>query len=195
MSAFRTHTIERLLGSVEAIDGLRRDLDPILDLCQKIRTTIEAGGTLFTCGNGGSAAEALHLAEEMTGKYRCTRAPLAAACLNADPTALTCIANDFGFEEVFARLLHAQARKGDALLVFSTSGQSPNVVRAMQVARDMGLTTLGLLGRDGGRCLRYADVAVIPPSQDTAHIQEAHQVVLHLILEALEFDAHQQRQG
>ena len=110
---------------------------------------------MFTCGNGGSAAEALHLAEELTGRYKINRAALRAISLCADPTALTCIANDFGFEQVFARQLEALGRAGDLLVVFSTSGKSPNLLRVLEVAKRLNISTLGLLGRDGGPALAH----------------------------------------
>jgi len=151
-----------------------------------VRDTLVAGGTLFTCGNGGSAAEALHLAEELTGRYRSNRRPLRSVCLCADPTALTCIANDFGFEQVFARPLAALGQHGDALLVFSTSGRSPNLLSALATARERGMRTIGLLGGDGGPCLPLCDVAITVRGVDGAAVQEAHQIVMHAICEALE---------
>jgi D-sedoheptulose 7-phosphate isomerase len=151
-----------------------------------ISAALGAGGKILTCGNGGSAAEALHLAEEMMGRYRDDRPPLAALCLNADPTALTCIANDFGFDAVFARQVVGLGRSGDVLVVFSTSGASPNVRLALEAAGGLGITTIGLLGKGGGACLPLCDVPIVVESRDTAHIQESHQVVMHLLLEAVE---------
>lgn len=147
---------------------------------------VEHGGLLATCGNGGSAAEALHLAEELTGRYRSTRAPRRAVCLAADGPALTCIANDFGFEHVFSRQAEALLRPGDALVAFSTSGRSRNIVLALETARSRGAVTIGLLGGDGGTCAALCDEAIIVPWRDSAFVQEAHQVLLHLICERLE---------
>jgi D-sedoheptulose 7-phosphate isomerase len=141
---------------------------------------------LYTAGNGGSAAQAMHLAEELVGRYRGDRPPRRAVCLNADPTTLTCIANDFGYEQIFARPGRALLTPGDALLVLSTSGNSVNLVRALETARDIGVTTLGLLGADGGACRALCDHAVLIPASDSAHIQEAHLVVVHLICEGVE---------
>jgi D-sedoheptulose 7-phosphate isomerase len=154
-----------------------------------IRASLDGGGALLTCGNGGSAAEALHLSEELTGKYRLARAPRRAICLCADPTALTCIANDFGYDAVFARQVEALARPGDCLAALTTSGNSPNVLAALEVARGMGVTTIGLLGRGGGRAAGLCDHTLVVASEDTAHIQEAHQVIVHLVLEAFEPEA------
>lgn len=176
----------RIEGSVRAVSGLIA-LAPQVERCARaVADALARGGQVLTCGNGGSAAEAMHLSEELVGKYRAVRRALPAICLNADPTALTCIANDFGYEEVFARQVEAFGRKGDVLVAFSTSGASPNVLRALARAQEMGLTTVGLLGKGGGAALEGCDCAVVVPSQDTAHIQEAHQVVVHLILEAVE---------
>jgi D-sedoheptulose 7-phosphate isomerase len=170
-------------AAVHALETLSPD---VLSCVDAARSALEAGGTLFTCGNGGSAAEALHLSEELTGRYRSNRRPLRSVCLCADPTALTCIANDFGFEQVFARPLSALGRKGDALLVFTTSGRSANLVAALKVARGGGLRTIGLLGGDGGPCLALCDVSVTVTGVDGAAVQEAHQVVMHAICESLE---------
>lgn len=170
-------------AAVRALEALSPD---VLAAVGAVRSTLEVGGTLFTCGNGGSAAEALHLSEELTGRYRSNRKSLRSVCLCADPTALTCIANDFGFEQVFARPLSALGRQGDALLVFSTSGRSPNLVAALKVAREGGIRTIGLLGGDGGACLPLCDVSVTVTGVDGAAVQEAHQMVMHAICEALE---------
>jgi len=176
----------RLKAASDTNAAQAEQVDDILAIGRAVRDRLDKGGAVFTCGNGGSAAEALHLAEELIGKYRAARPPRRAVCLNADPTALTCIANDFGFDEVFARQVEGLARDGDALIVFSTSGASPNIVKALRKARDGGVLTIGLLGRDGGACLPLSDLSLVVRSQETAHIQEAHQVVLHLILEAVE---------
>ncbi len=177
---------DRIAGSVAVIEGLRGHAQRIAEIATAVATSLESGGTLYTAGNGGSAAHALHLAEELTGRYRADRAPLAAVCLAADAAALTCIANDFGFEEVFARQCTALLKKRDALLVLSTSGDSPNVVRALEVARDRRVATIGLLGRSGGCAAALCDHCLVVDSTEAAHIQEAHQVVVHLICEIVE---------
>lgn len=179
----------RLRGSLDAIASLREQSEAIVRIIRTIRTALDAGGTIYTCGNGGSAAEALHLAEELIGRYRHDRPPLRAVCLCADPTALTCIANDFGFDAVFSRQLDALIRPGDVLIAFSTSGQSANIIAALESARSHGATAVGLLGKTGGAALPLCDLALVIASDDTAHIQEAHQVVLHLLLEAIESSA------
>ncbi|TVQ63645.1 MAG: SIS domain-containing protein [Phycisphaerales bacterium] len=182
----RDFVLERIDRAARVVASLAERADDLLRVAHAVRDSIGAGGKVLTCGNGGSAAEAMHLAEELIGKYRDPRRPLPAICLNADPTALTCIANDFGFDEVFARQTQALAQSGDALVVFSTSGNSPNIVRALEAARAAGATTLGLLGKGGGAALAHCDAALVVDETDTGHIQEAHQVALHLILECVE---------
>jgi len=148
--------------------------------------TLRSGGKILTCGNGGSAADALHLAEELVGRYRNTRRALPAVCLNADPTLLTCIGNDFGFEEIFSRQVEGIAGKNDVLICFSTSGNSPNILRALDAAKKLGLTTITLLGKGGGKAKGRAEIELIVASDDTARIQEAHTLILHALLERIE---------
>ena len=176
----------RLAGARAALESLHAARAQVAEVVAALSRTVRGGGLVATCGNGGSAAEALHLAEELIGRYRGNRAPHRSVCLNADPTALTCIANDFGFEQVFARQCQALLSSGDALVVFSTSGASMNLVAALRTARERGATTIGLLGRDGGACAPLCDHALIVPLADSGHVQEAHQVVMHAMCEAVE---------
>ena len=176
----------RLSESRKAIDALAAQKARVNTAIELLTNTLKAGGTVFTCGNGGSAAEALHLAEELTGRYKINRAALRAISLCADPTALTCIANDFGFEHVFARQLEALGRAGDLLVVFSTSGKSPNLLRVLEVAKRLNISTLGLLGRDGGPALAHFTHALVIDGVDSAAIQEAHQMIMHILCEACE---------
>jgi len=151
---------------------------------------LRAGGTLYTCGNGGSAAEALHLAEELIGRYRGNRRPLPAVCLNADPTAMTCIANDFGYDNIFARQVEGLAGPHDLLICFTTSGNSPNILRALQAAKKTGARTVALLGKDGGQARGLADLELIVTGTDTGRIQEAHALLVHALLETIERNVH-----
>jgi D-sedoheptulose 7-phosphate isomerase len=178
----------RIEGSIAAVTTLRDQLVTIATIADLMIARLRTGGTIYTAGNGGSAAQALHLAEELIGRYRNNRRPLRAVCLNADPTALTCIANDFGFDEVFARQCDALLTAQDLLIVFSTSGNSPNIVQALRRARSRGATTIGLFGQGGGNGLDWCNHAIVigDPGRDSALIQEAHQVVLHLLCEAAE---------
>ncbi len=182
----RTQLLAHIERSAATVAALARSADAVEAACAAIVRCFSTGGRVYTCGNGGSAAHALHLAEELIGRYRETRRPLPAVCLCADPTALTCIANDFGFEHVFSRQVQGLARRGDALVVFSTSGKSPNLVAALHTARSMGVTTIGLLGRGGGECAPLCDHAVVVAGERGEHVQEAHQVLIHLILESAE---------
>lgn len=178
---------ERLEGTIAAIESLRDQLPEILALGQEVVQCLNHGGTVYTCGNGGSAAEAMHLSEELIGRYRGQQRPAQRAmCLNADATAMTCIANDFGYAQVFSRQVEAMVGKDDVLVVLSTSGSSENIVRALQAAQTNGAKTIGLLGRGGGACLVHCDHSIIVSGEDSAHIQEGHLVVVHLICEAIE---------
>lgn len=148
--------------------------------------TLESGGRLLACGNGGSMCDAMHFVEEWTGRFRGDRAALPAIAFS-DPSQLTCIANDFGYDEVFARQVEAHGRPGDLLVVMSTSGNSPNVLRACEVAKERGVTTVGLLGKGGGELLDRVDVPIVVPLATTSdRIQEIHIKVLHIAIEAVE---------
>lgn len=151
-----------------------------------IATTLSAGYKLMLCGNGGSAADSQHLAAELTGRFDKDRAPLAAVALSTDTSALTSIANDYSFDEVFARQVVALGRAGDCLMVISTSGNSRNVIRAAEAARAAGLRTIGLLGRGGGKLLALCDVPIVVPSDHTARIQEAHIFIGHTLCAMVE---------
>jgi D-sedoheptulose 7-phosphate isomerase len=142
---------------------------------------LAGGGKAMFCGNGGSAADSQHLAAEFTGRFIRDRRPLAALALSTDSSALTCIGNDYDFDQVFARQVRGLGRPGDVVVGISTSGNSGNVLRAFEVAREGGMATLGLLGRDGGRLLAMSDVAVVVPSDITARIQEAHITIGHTL--------------
>lgn len=152
----------------------------------QVRDTLLSGGKLYTAGNGGSATDAQHLAEELIARYRSNRRALPAIALTADSSVLTCIGNDFGYESVFSRQVEALVGPGDLLLVFTTSGNSPNIVAALHTAKQRGGTTIALLGKDGGACRGLADFELIVASANTARIQEAHLQVLHYICEVVE---------
>lgn len=160
---------------------------PAVDtICRLIADRLLAGHTLFSCGNGGSATDAIHIAEELVGRYRGNRRPLAAVCLNSDVGAITCIANDFGYDQVFARQLEALARPGDLFICFSTSGSSPNILNALQSARAKEIASIAMLGKDGGPARSLADYPIIVPSANSARIQEIHTLILHAICEEIE---------
>jgi glucokinase len=144
------------------------------------------GGRLYTFGNGGSAADAQHLAAELVGRYRRERSPLPAVALTVDPSVLTCIGNDYAYEDVFARQVRALVGPGDMVIGFSTTGRSPNVARALAAARERAATTVLFTGGDGGPAARHADHALIVPSRTTARIQEMHLLFLHLLSEQVD---------
>lgn len=151
-----------------------------------IGEALKRGRKVMFCGNGGSAADSQHLAAEFTGRFVADRRPLAGLALSTDSSALTCISNDYGYEHVFSRQVDALGVQGDCLVGISTSGNSPNVIAAFHSARRIGITTIGLLGRDGGKLLPLSDIAVIVPSDVTARIQEAHILIGHSFCEMAE---------
>jgi phosphoheptose isomerase len=175
-------------GALRAMHEARHRLrEPILDAAKTIGGALGDGGKVLVCGNGGSAAQAQHLAAELVGRYKApARRALGAVALSADTAVLTAWSNDVGYDDVFARQVEGLGRRGDVLIGLSTSGRSRNVVRAFEVARALGLRTVALLGGDGGAVAPLADVAVTVPSADTQHIQEVHLVVVHLLCELIE---------
>jgi D-sedoheptulose 7-phosphate isomerase len=144
------------------------------------------GGNILFCGNGGSAADSQHLAAELTGRFIMDRRPLAAIALSTDTSALTCIGNDFSFDEIFSRQVAALGRKNDLLIGISTSGNSRNVVRAAEEAHSLGIQTVGLLGRDGGKLRRICSHSIVVPSEVTARIQECHILIGHTLCGIIE---------
>ncbi|MFU8779798.1 MAG: SIS domain-containing protein [Kiritimatiellia bacterium] len=177
---------EQLRASADCILGVQALAGEIGRSAGLLVDTLRRGGAVLTAGNGGSAAEALHMAEELTGRFRGDRRSLPGICLNADGTLLTCIGNDYGFEAVFARQVEGIGRAGDLLVLFSTSGQSENLVRAVSVAKAKGVAVIGVLGRDGGRMAGLCDVELVVQGTATERIQEAQQVLMHIWLDAIE---------
>lgn len=171
------------LAVAEALLDRADDVDLVAALlCERLAS----GHVVYSFGNGGSAADAQHLTGELVGHYRLDRRPVAAVTLSTDPSVLTCIANDYGFDEVFARQVTALARPGDVVTAFTTSGGSPNVVRGLAAARDAGATTLLFAGGDGGAARVHADVVLLAPSTSTPRIQEMHTLMLHLISDTVD---------
>jgi D-sedoheptulose 7-phosphate isomerase len=154
---------------------------PVGQAAAMIAAALAAGRKLMLCGNGGSAADSQHLAAEFTGRFIKDRRPLAAMALSTDSSALTCIANDYSFDDVFSRQVLGLGAAGDCLLAISTSGNSRNVLRAVEAARGLGMRTIGLLGRDGGQLAALCELAVVVPSNTTARIQEAHIMIGHTL--------------
>jgi D-sedoheptulose 7-phosphate isomerase len=141
---------------------------------------------MLLCGNGGSASDAQHIAAELSGRFYTDRPPLYAEALHVNSSYMTAVANDYGYEATYARMVEAAGRKGDILLGISTSGNSPNVVKAMQKAKDIGMLTIGFTGKDGGKMKDICDIIICAPSDDTPRIQEAHILVGHIICQLIE---------
>ena len=160
-----------------------RDLLPDAEqVAQSIIAAYGRGNRVYTFGNGGSSADAAHFAEELIGRYKRERRPLAAQSLSMDAATLTVIANDYSYDEVFERQVRGFVRDGDVVIGFSTSGRSPNVVRGLAAARELGATAVLFTGENGGE----GDIVLAVPSQSTARIQEMHVLLLHLILEEVD---------
>ena len=172
--------------SAALIASLAGQADRIAAAAAGCVAALRSGRKILTAGNGGSAAEALHMAEELIGRFRGNRPPLPAVALVADCTALTCIANDFGYDAVFSRQVEGLGQAGDVLVLFSTSGSAANLEKALDAARARGMSVLCLLGKTGGRLKGKGNWEILVRDDRTERIQEAHQVVLHMILEAVE---------
>ena len=184
-------SVERIRESLDGLAALAgrvasEQADEIAAIADRYETALRGGGTLFFAGNGGSAADAQHLATEYVVRYQSNRPAMRAVALTTDTSLLTACANDLGFDEVFARQVEALAEPGDLLVLHSTSGESPNVIRAAQAARARGVGVVALLGRTGGELKDLADVALIIPSDDTARIQELHLAIEHVICDLVE---------
>lgn len=167
-------------------DTARELAEPVAGAAALIVERLRAGGTLICCGNGGSAADAQHIAAELGGRFRRVRPGLPAVALTVNSSMLTAIANDFGFDQVFARQLEAIGRPGDVLLAISTSGRSPSVLRAAETARRRDIRVIALTGAGGGDLGKSCDLLLAVPSTDTARIQEAHITIGHLLCELAE---------
>ena len=186
---------DRLTRGLETLAALaqrvaREHATTVVAIAERYVEALHAGGTLFFAGNGGSAADAQHIATEYVVRYQTNRPAFRAVALTTDTSLLTACANDLGFDEVFARQVEALGRPGDVLVLHSTSGESPNVVRAAQAARARGVAVIAFLGKSGGEAKELADLAVVIPSDDTARIQELHLALEHLICEMVEDRLH-----
>ena len=161
----------------------------LLAVGRRIAASLKAGGKLLAFGNGGSAADAQHLAGELVGRFKRDRAALSALALTTDPSVITAIGNDMGYEAIFRRQVEAHGRPGDVAVGISTSGRSPNVVEALRLARSNGLVTVGLTGGGGGRLAGLVDHLLDVPHTDTARIQEVHGMIVHILCEIVEEEA------
>jgi len=156
-----------------------------VNISELIARTFQNGGKILICGNGGSATDAMHFAEEFTGRFRKNRKALPVIALT-DPSHITCVGNDFGFEEIFSRGVEAFGKKEDVLIGLSTSGNSENIIRAFQKAKEIGMKTIALLGKDGGKLKGFGDFEFIIPAETSDRIQELHMTILHVIIEGVE---------
>lgn len=179
---------ESLLDARRALDALLADESALSALdraAAALTDSLRAGNKILICGNGGSACDAAHFAEELTGRFRNDRRPLAAlACTDAGH--ITCTANDYGFEAVFSRWVQALARPADVLIVLSTSGNSSNILRAVEAARNARATVIALLGKDGGKLRGKSDIEITAPGGGSDRIQELHMLILHAWVEEIE---------
>lgn len=161
-------------------------LDQVLKAAEIMTKAIKNGNKILLAGNGGSAADAQHFAGEIVGRFLLERDSLPAISLCVDPSVMTCIGNDYGYDEVFARQLAGLGNEGDVFIGISTSGNSANIYKAMEIAKEKNLITAGLLGRDGGRIKDLTDISLIVPSESTPRIQEIHGFTVHLLCEIIE---------
>jgi len=176
----------------EAADSLRlfmedpRNFDKIAGAIELMTESIRHGGKIISCGNGGSMCDAMHFAEELTGRFRDDRAPIPAMAIS-DPSHLSCVANDYGYEYVFSRAVQAWGKPNDVLLAISTSGNSPNVLAAAKMARELHMKVVGLTGKEGGALAGYCDVEIRAPMSAYAdRVQEIHIKVIHCLIQGIE---------
>ncbi|NDE90556.1 MAG: SIS domain-containing protein [Alphaproteobacteria bacterium] len=160
--------------------------DVVVDVGMQSSDTLKKGGHLFFCGNGGSAADAQHLAAELVGRFLKERKPLAATALSCNTSTLTAVGNDYGYDVVFSRQLEGLAKAGDILFAFSTSGNSKNIIKTVQSAKAMGVTAIGLTGSKGGELAKLCDICIKVPSDHTPRIQEMHIAVGHMVCEIID---------
>ena len=183
----KTILLQHVQESVALKDAFfEAHVDRIVAQAQDMAERLKRGCRILVCGNGGSAADAQHFAAELSGRYVKERRALAGIALTTDTSALTAIGNDYGFEKIYSRQVEALGRPGDLLVGISTSGNSPNVILAVEAAKALGLKTLGLLGRDGGKLNDLCDESLVVPSSVTARIQEVHQMIYHFWCEVID---------
>ena len=175
--------LQESMGVLASLEELEPALVRAVNMCA---ASLKSGGKLLICGNGGSAAEAMHLVGELVGRYKKDRAPLGAISLGTDPALTTCIGNDYSYEEIFSRQVKGLGRSGDVLVAFTTSGRSPNVIHALKAAKELGIESVAFLGKDGGPALALATEALVVRHTDTARIQEGHQFLMHSFMDLLE---------
>ncbi|WP_417662605.1 D-sedoheptulose 7-phosphate isomerase [Pseudomonas sp.] len=183
------HIRNSLLEAQSALDNFinnEQTLQNIEDAAQMLVDSFEHKGKVFSCGNGGSMCDAMHFAEELTGRYRGNRPGIAAVSIS-DASHISCVANDFGYEYIFSRYIESHGREGDVLLAFSTSGKSPNVLNAVAAAKQLGVKVIGLTGKPGSKLEELADICICAPGGNYAdRVQELHIKVVHILIELIE---------
>lgn len=170
----------------QTVEACQAGLPVVEKMARAVVDALKKGNKILTAGNGGSAADALHMAEELIGRFRTNRRALPAVSLAADVTAVTCISNDFGYDNVFSRQVEGLGQPGDILVTFSTSGNSANILNALDAAKKLGVLTINLSGKGGGKALGKADIEWVIPATNGARVQEIHTWVMHTILELVE---------
>ena len=173
----------KLKQEILADDQILKTIEDVTNTCIK---TFQGGGKVLFCGNGGSAADAQHLAAELSGRFYFDRDPLNSEALHVNTSYITAVANDYSYDEIYSRLIKAMGKKGDVLIGLSTSGNSANVVKAFEQAKEIGMFTVGLTGESGGKMKDISDFLINVPSTDTPRIQESHILIGHIICELIE---------
>jgi D-sedoheptulose 7-phosphate isomerase len=168
------------------LDFLEKNYENLEKMVEKITECLERGNKILICGNGGSAADSQHFAAELVGRFKLERKGLPAIALTTDTSILTAIGNDYGFDQIFERQVEALGKEGDILVGISTSGNSENVIRAVKKAKEIGIYTIGLLGKSGGKLKDLVDLSLVVPSNNTPRIQECHVLIYHIVCEEVE---------
>lgn len=169
-------------------DFEKSSIETVAAIAETITNALKRDGTVYLCGNGGSAADAQHIAGEFVGRFARERKPLAAVAFSTDTSVLTCIANDYSYEQIFSRQAEALVRKGDILWAFSTSGKSPNIIAAARIAKEKGARVIAFTGKAGSKLEQMADICLCADSESTARSQEIHQLAYHIICDIIEKD-------
>lgn len=172
-------------NSIETKQKMLNQTSIIADVANKIITALKNKNWIYTCGNGGSTCDAMHFAEELVARYEHNRVALPAKALT-DSSTVTCTANDFGYTDIFSRQVEAYGRQGDILVAISTSGNSDNILKAVEAAKKLGMITIGMAGKDGGKLKDACDRCIIVPSEETARIQEGHITIFHAICKLID---------
>jgi len=179
--------LQKIISShIKVIKTLQRDAGTLQKMVNQIATSLAQKGKVLVCGNGGSAADAQHMAAELVGKFKKKRGALAAIALTVDTSIITSVGNDYSFSDIFSRQIEALAKKGDTLVLVSTSGNSQNLLKAARRAKRLNIKTIGILGKGGGKLKKLVNTSLVVKSNETPRIQEAHSLILHTLCELIE---------